>query len=154
MTTGTVKGVTVDGTDYHFDYDYLDNKPAAIPSYGVADSGKVLAVNGSGDGMKWVEPEYQQSELSLDSSEEGKMLVVSSHGGIDYADFGDMLDGFLSTGGSSGTLHDYVDSVVQSEYGDSLVPFSNGGSGLFLVTDSSGAVAWVSAASAYQMMTS
>lgn len=43
-----IKGVKVDGVTYHFDYEYLENKPFELPNVSAADEGKILQVNASG----------------------------------------------------------------------------------------------------------
>lgn len=56
----TLKGVRVNGENYHFDHDYLDNNP--LPTWHASDSGKTLAVNGQGE-LRWSSP----SALIVDS---------------------------------------------------------------------------------------
>lgn len=52
----TLQGVKVGGTTYQYDYEYLANKPAGLPSYQSASAGSVLALTGCGDApLEWAE---------------------------------------------------------------------------------------------------
>lgn len=55
MPNATIQGFEVDGTTYQYDYDYLANKPASLPSIDSStfgDIGKVLVV-GSNNVPEW-----------------------------------------------------------------------------------------------------
>lgn len=43
-----IRGVKVNGTTHSFDYEYLENKPDALPSVSANDAGKVLKVSSNG----------------------------------------------------------------------------------------------------------
>ena len=81
-----IHGFKIGSSEYQYDYDYLANKPEAMPVYDTtgSDDGKVLTINSSHE-LEWGEvfPDYS-------SKEQGTILTVvdpsvsPSEGGIDW----------------------------------------------------------------------
>ena len=54
-----LQGINVNGTLHRIDYNYLENKPDALPAVTSADTGKVLQVDASGE---WAAASLENAE--------------------------------------------------------------------------------------------
>lgn len=97
----TIVGISVNGTPYLYDYDYLDNKPASLPSTEQASVGDALIVNDSG------EPEWGPVVPAASSEYSGMALVVNQSGYMEWQEIVPASDSsnqgqFLMSAGDSG----------------------------------------------------